>query len=356
MKQSHDTEPNHPVRIFRQGASHTLELNRPRAFNSLDPETVHLLHERLREAREDESCRFVIICGAGERGFCAGGDIKHMARRMQEGRLQGVLDFLAAEYAMDHAVHRFPKPVVVLAHGVTMGGGIGIAAGADAVVATKSTRMAMPESRIGFFPDVGATGWLFAKCPPGYPEFLGLTGYELRGSDSVRLGLATHLVEQESLPDMLDRLQQLDPGRLPSDTQALRALLAGELERFADHEIPVAPDLDAWVREYFAGQQSVQAVRDGLASCSLQQDLCRFVFSEFTSRSPTALVLTLFLLRRNEKRPLEEVFEADLQAARFMLSHHDFLEGVRARLLDKDNDPKWDPAEIEAVDLQGLDL
>jgi enoyl-CoA hydratase/carnithine racemase len=257
---------------------------------------------------------------------------------------------------MDRAVHRFPKPVVVLAHGVTMGGGIGIAAGADAVVATKSTRMAMPESRIGFFPDVGATGWLFAKCPVGYPEFLGLTGYEVRGGDCVRLGLATHLVGQESLLDLLDRLQQLDPGRLPSDPQALRAFLAGELERFADHEIPAAPDLDAWVREYFAGQQSVQAVRDGLASCSLQQDLCRFVFSEFTSRSPTALVLTLFLLRRNEKRPLEEVFEADLQAARFMLSHHDFLEGVRARLLDKDNDPKWDPAEIEAVDLQGLDL
>jgi enoyl-CoA hydratase/carnithine racemase len=183
-----------------------------------------------------------------------------------------------------------------------------------------------------------------------------LTGYEVRGGDCVRLGLATHLVGQESLLDLLDRLQQLDPGRLPSDPQALRAFLAGELERFADHEIPAAPDLDAWVREYFAGQQSVQAVRDGLASCSLQQDLCRFVFSEFTSRSPTALVLTLFLLRRNEKRPLEEVFEADLQAARFMLSHHDFLEGVRARLLDKDNDPKWDPAEIEAVDLQGLDL
>ncbi len=350
------SSPGEPVRVWRSAAAYTLELDRPQAFNSLDPETVRLMRHQLREAAQDEGCRLVILCGAGEKGFCAGGDIKYMARRMQEQRLGEVLDFLAAEYEMDLTVHRFPKPVVVLAHGVTMGGGIGISAGADAVVATESTRMAMPESRIGFFPDVGATGWLFDKCPPGYPEFLGLTGYEVRGRECVRLGLASHLVPQQDLGALRDRLQSLDPDSLPQDPLQLRNSLYALLDRFSSRHLPQNPELDAWVRDYFAGQHSVQAVRDSLSSCSRKQELCGFVFSEFGSRSPTALALTLLLLRRNERRSLEEVFAADLKAARFMLQHRDFLEGVRARLLDKDNEPRWDPADLEAVDLEGLDL
>ena len=121
----------------------------------------------------------MVICGAGDRGFCAGGDLKELTRAVQAGAVHLADQFFHDEYALDLMLHQCPKPVVVLAHGITMGGGLGLAAGADIVVATETTRMAMPETRIGFFPDVGGTGWLFTKCPPGYPEYLALTGYEL---------------------------------------------------------------------------------------------------------------------------------------------------------------------------------
>ena len=123
----------------------------------------------------------MVICGAGDRGFCAGGDLKELTRAVQAGAVHLADQFFREEYALDLMIHQCPKPVVVLAHGITMGGGLGLAAGADLVVATEATRMAMPETRIGFFPDVGGTGWLFTKCPPGYPEYLALTGYELAG-------------------------------------------------------------------------------------------------------------------------------------------------------------------------------
>ena len=145
----------------------TIVLNRPEALNSLSYEMITLIRKAVEQAAADETVRLLLFYGIGERGFCAGGDIKAMARDVREGRVERALHFLAEEYALDLAIHRYPKPVVVLADGITMGGGLGLTAGADFVLATERTRMAMPETRIGFFPDVGATGWLFVKCPPG---------------------------------------------------------------------------------------------------------------------------------------------------------------------------------------------
>src|SRR5512143_199897 len=183
-----------PVLIRRVAGLTTVTLNRPRVLNTLNPETVRRLTQALEKARADASVRLVLLTGAGERAFCAGGDLKELYGEIKAGDYRRALAFFPEEYGLDLMTHRYPKPVVVLAHGITMGGGLGLAAGADLVVATESTRMAMPETRIGFFPDVGATGWLFRKCPPGYPEYLALTGYEVVGPECVRLGLATHLV------------------------------------------------------------------------------------------------------------------------------------------------------------------
>lgn len=329
----------------------TLKLNRPEALNTLNREMVLQLHQALTQAAEDDTCRCVILCGSGEKGFCAGGDIKAMASDVREGRRDQVLEFLEQEYALDLFIHEMTTPVIVLAQGVCMGGGLGLAAGADFVVADETTRMSMPESRIGFFPDVGATGWLFAKCPPGYPEFLGLTGYELRGMECVRAGLATHCLTGGSLLDLHEELVSLDPNNLPEDPLQLRSLLLQSVEQRAVRATTADVAMDSWVETFFAGADSVSAIRASLQACSLEHDLCRFVFSEFAARSPTSLVLTLQLLRRNQGRAMAEVFEADLRAAEFMLSHPDFLEGVRARLLDKDNQPQWVPSKIEDVDL-----
>jgi enoyl-CoA hydratase/carnithine racemase len=341
-------DPAPPVLITKNGLVQTIVLNRPGVLNSLSSEMIALIRKTVERAAEDETVGLLLFYGAGERGFCAGGDIKAMARDVREGRLNKALHFLAEEYALDLALHRFPKSVVILADGITMGGGLGLAAGADLVVATERTRMALPETRIGFFPDVGATGWLFEKCPPGYPEYLGLTGYEVQGPECVRLGLATRLVLSGDLPGLIERLKNL-PAGLPRDKAEALGKITAAIEPLIIEDIPPKPEMDDWVRATLAGKDSIPDLLEDLRQCSLFSDLCQGIFQRLSERSPTALTVTLQLLRHNQGRPLEEVFEMDLKASRFLLNHPDYLEGVRARLIDKDDRPQWRPDRLEDV-------
>ncbi|MFH1489133.1 MAG: enoyl-CoA hydratase/isomerase family protein, partial [Pseudomonadota bacterium] len=236
-----------PVLVKRRKNMISIVLNRPEALNSLNHEMVGLLREALDEAREDRSIRAVFFHGAGDRGFCAGGDVKAMARDVGEGNIKKCLQFLEAEYALDFEIHCFPKPVIVLADGITMGGGLGLSAGADIVFATDRTRTAMPETRLGFFPDVGATGWMHDKCPPGYPEYLGLTGYETAGAECVRVGLATHLIATQNLPRIPEMLESLSPELSQEKPDALKQIIA-LLYPFINKDIPRRPGMDDWVR------------------------------------------------------------------------------------------------------------
>jgi enoyl-CoA hydratase len=328
-------------------------LNRPRVLNSLNTEMLRLIGRALDEAERDDSIGFVVLSGTGEKGFCAGGDIKALAMAAKSRQLWEDYEFFDAEYALDLRICRFPKPVVVLADGITMGGGLGLSAGADAVVATERTRMAMPESRIGLFPDVGATGWLFKKCPEGYPEFLALTGYELGGGECVRLGLATHLCPFDRMPGVLRMLEDHSEP-LPRERKDAAERLIRHLSSSLSMDSPPNPEMDEWVKTYFHGQDSILRIMEALSTCRSQGQLCAAFFSQLGERSPTSLVLTLHLLRHNEGRAMEEVYAVDSRAARFMVAHHDFLEGVRARIIDKDDKPQWRPQRIEDVDLTSI--
>lgn len=325
-----------------------LVLNRPRVLNTLNREMIRLLARGLGEALAAPDVRLVVISGAGDRGFCAGGDLKELTRAVQAGEVHLADQFFREEYDLDLMIHQSPKPVVVLAHGITMGGGLGLAAGADLVVATEATRMAMPETRIGFFPDVGGTGWLFIKCPPGYPEYLALTGYELLGAECVRLGLATHLLDSARLPELRQALNNC-AGALPANKPGAVAHLQRVLAPFARRDMVPDPDLDAWVAARFAGKQTLQEIVAALNACSRELKLCEEVRRRLGERSPTALAVTLQLLRANESRPLPEVFHREALAAHFMITHPDYLEGIRARIIDKDDRPRWQPATIEAL-------
>ena len=341
------------LRVKRKGFVMTITLNRPEALNTLNLEAVRRIRRAMDEGAASDGVRLILLRGAGGRAFCAGGDIKFMSQAVRDKDVDRALRFLREEYDLDLLICGFPKPVVVMAHGITMGGGLGLAAGADLVVATEQTRMAMPETRIGFFPDVGATGWMFAKCPPGFPEFLGLTGYEMRGAECVRLGFADCLLPSAQLDDAIAVIEGAGPG-LPHEkdraTKEIRALL----EPVTLNDIPSNPDMDQWVREYFKGKTSIPELLNDLRQCSIQGNLCDGVFASLSERSPTGIVLTLGLLRHNERRPMESVYQTDIEAARFMLTHHDFAEGVRARLLDKDDNPQWRPSRFE--DVGPLDL
>jgi len=343
--------------VLVQGHPHFrgLVLNRPRGLNTLTREMVGLLKSALEEARAAPEVRLVLLWGAGDKGFCAGGDLKGLARTVREGDIDEVARFFKEEYALDLMLHEFPKPVVALVDGITMGGGLGLAAGAGLIVATERTRMAMPETRIGFFPDVGATGWLFNRCPPGYPEFLALTGYELLGGECVRIGLATHLVKSARLGELRAWLEKSAAGLSPEKEEALKELQS-RIKPLAEAPPSPQPEMDAWVAEHFAGQASLAEITASLARCRVGLKFCADVFQRLSERSPTALSLTLRMLRANEGRPLVEVFAREARAARFMVAHPDYLEGIRARIIDKDDRPRWQPATLEAVQESQWDL
>ena len=201
----------------------------------------------------------------------------------------------------------------------------------------KKTLMAMPETRIGFFPDVGATGWLFSKCPAGYPEFLGLTGYRLDGPECLRLGLASHMVIDDMLPDFMKELEQLSE-KVPADRSKAVQLLYSAFKSLTDNKYMLNPEMDEWVRTCFSGKGSVNEI---LSGCGQHKELSEEALTKLSENSPTALALTLSLLRRNEKRTIEDVYIQELKAARFMINHPDYAEGIRARLVDKDNKPVW---------------
>jgi len=236
-----------------------------------------------------------------------------------------------------------------------MGGGLGLSSGADIILATERTSSAMPETRIGFFPDVGATGWMFDKCPPGYPEYLGLTGYEMIGSECVRVGFATHLTASKDLPLIIKLLENNSKGLSKEKSEAVKQIIT-LLEPFLMKDIPNKLDMDQWVKTYFDGKTSMTSMLEDLRECSIFNDLCDGVFNRLSERSPSALMVTLKLLRHNRGQAIEDVFQSDLKAARFILSHPDFLEGVRARLVDKDDLPQWQPDSIEKVKRIDLEL
>lgn len=343
------------VLVHRHTRMMSIVLNRPRVLNSLDLEMIRFIDEALDEVESDERFQFVLLYGAGDRGFCAGGDIKALAQAVQQNVSIPADQILGEEYDLCLRLHRFPKPVIVLADGITMGAGLGLAAAGDILVATERTRMAMPETRIGFFPDVGATGWMFSKCPRGYPEYLGLTGYEMVGAEALRLGLATHLLKSERMSELIAALERHSASLSGSRAQAAEDLLT-EIDHFFDKGTSAKPEMDEWVATYFSGKSSMVEIMESLRQCTIQINLCDGVFNRLAERSPTAVVLTLQLLRHNEGRPIEEVFQADLKAATFIVAHPDYVEGVRARLVDKDDNPQWQPKTIEEVGTLDVNL
>jgi len=325
-------------------------LNRPEAINSLTEEMLDDIDAQLDIAESDPGCRFVLFSSVTTRGFCAGGDMKILAGFGAEKQFDKVDSFFQKEYGLDLRLHLFPKPVVVIADGITMGGGLGITAGAGIRIATERTRMAMPETRIGFFPDVGSTGWMFGRCPKGYPEYLGLTGYDMQGAECVRLGFASHYVKSPDLSGVIDMLEGMEL-RGGMDRKSLERDILDKISVCLDVNIPKHQDLDAWVEKYFAGRSDINDILASLRQCHEQQAHCDEVFAHIAERSPTALVLALKLMRHNEGRPIRDVFATELRAAEYITRHPDYVEGVRARLVDKDNQPKWRPDRIDLVDV-----
>jgi enoyl-CoA hydratase/carnithine racemase len=319
-------------------------LNRPAALNALSFDMVSELTAVLRGCATDAAVRAVLIQGAGDRAFCAGGDIRALYESVKNsGSLHH--EFFAAEYPLDYLLHSYPKPYVALMDGITMGGGMGIAQGSRLRVVGERTRIAMPEVGIGLFPDVGGSFFL-SRLPGALGGYLALTGIQIRGADALYTRLADVYLMPEAVTSLERRLHELHWSDAPStDVRGLVHSLAAQGLATASLSL-LRPAIDT----HF-GHASVPAI---LASLDAENRPEFAGWAETTAklmrtRSPTMLCVTLRQLQRGRTMSLADCLRMELGMVQHCLAQGDFLEGVRALIIDKDTAPKWAPSRLEDV-------
>lgn len=326
------------VRARSRGGLGRLTLDRPEALNAIDLGMVETLQDALDAWRDDADVQVVLLDGAGERGFCAGGDVRGLYDQLVAGDAESAVAFFRAEYALDATIAEYPKPVVALADGITMGGGIGLAGHAAVRVVTERSRLAMPETRIGFTPDVGGT-WLLGRAPGRLGEYLGLTGASMDAADAIHAGFADHLVPSENLDGLRDALEtRADPSG------------PAELVLLFD-ETPAPSALEAarpWIDDAFAADD-VAGILERLRA--RPEPDAAAAADTIETLSPTAVSVTLSAVRRARRLPslraaLAQEYGLVLW---FAATQPDLREGIRAQLVDKDRSPRWSPATIADV-------
>jgi enoyl-CoA hydratase/carnithine racemase len=305
----------------------------------------------LRSALEQFACdsniNAVLVRGAGEKAFCAGGDIRAIYESYQNADSLH-RDFFVTEYPLDYLMHSFPKPYIALIDGIVMGGGMGIAQGSRMRIVGERTRMAMPEVAIGFFPDVGASYFL-SRLEGSLGAYLALTGVQIRAADALYAGLADAYLPRAGV-DALDlELNALVwPGARSEDGAAIAALV----QKLAGPDLPVAPlaQFRAAIDEHFAAS-SIPSLLSSLEAESRPQFLewARTTLDLINTRSPTMLAVTLEQLRRGKSLTLAQCLRMELGMVRQSFIQGDFIEGVRAMIIDKDNAPLWRPPHIDDV-------
>ncbi|MCE4027706.1 enoyl-CoA hydratase/isomerase family protein [Microbacterium sp. Au-Mic1] len=337
------------VLVRTEGALGWITLNRPRALNALNVGMIRVVHAALDAWRDDSDVEIVYIDGAGERGLCAGGDVRELHRQITAGRSADTVEFFREEYAMNAAIAEYPKPIVAIADGITMGGGIGVAGHAAIRVVTERSQLAMPEVRIGFTPDVGGT-WLLGRAPGRLGEFLALTAGTMNGSDALYAGFADFWVPSERLDALRDALAHRADPTGPSEIVML----------FDETPDPSPLSMQrAWIDEAFSAGTVPEIIADLRAVASsgavegeeTPQPLgptAADTADLLESLAPTALVVTLDAVR--EARAMESVRDAlagEYRRVLWFVHHHpDLVEGIRAQLVDKDRDPHWDPQTL----------
>ena len=319
------------VLLRHDGGLGRIVLNRPRVINALTHAMVERIDSALSAWETDDDVRAVVISGAGERGLCAGGDIRGFHADASSGSTAS-LDFWRAEYALNARIARYPKPYVAIMVGIVMGGGVGVSAHGGVRVVTERTRLAMPEVGIGLVPDVGGT-YLLSRAPGELGTHLALTASSIGAGDAIACGLADHFVPSDRLPDFLDALAvDVDDAVRAFGRTAPPADLPGERE---------------WIDRCYSAdtvEEVVERLRDfGSPEAKEAVEL-------ILGKSPTALKVTLRSLRRaRDLATVEQVLAQEYRVSTACLRSPDLVEGIRAQVIDKDRTPHWNPLTLEEV-------
>ncbi|XP_051478927.1 3-hydroxyisobutyryl-CoA hydrolase, mitochondrial isoform X3 [Apus apus] len=301
LKMSKHTDLTGEVLLEKKGGAGIITLNRPKALNALNHSMIQQIYPQIKTWEQDPETFLIIIKGTGGKAFCAGGDIRAITDAGKAGdRL--AQDFFRGEYTLNNAIGTCRKPYVALIDGITMGGGVGLSVHGHFRVATEKTLFAMPETAIGLFPDVGG-GYFLPRLSGKMGYYLALTGFRLKGRDVLKAGIATHFVESEKLP------------ALEKDLIALKS-------------------------------PSKENIADLLNSYHVKT---------ISKMSPTSLKITLRQLREGASMSLQDVLTMEYRLSQACMKGHDFYEGVRAVLVDKDHSPRWKPAALEEVSDEFVD-
>ncbi|MFD8144694.1 enoyl-CoA hydratase/isomerase family protein [Streptomyces sp. NPDC059708] len=326
--------PSHDDHVLTtaEGRAAYLTLNRPKALNALSHPMVLRIEQALTAWAADPAVGMVVIRGAGDRGLCAGGDIRAIHEDARTGGT-ATSDFWRDEYRLNALIARYPKPYVALMDGIVMGGGVGVSAHGSVRIVTERSEVAMPETGIGFVPDVGGTH-LLSLAPGELGTHLALTGAPVGAADALLCGLADHFVPAAALPALAAELA----------VEPVHAVLERHVAQPPAGELASAR---AWIDHCYAAGTAEEIVTR-LLSCGVPD--AKAAAQTLLSKSPTAVKVTLASLRRARRLgPLERVLEQEYRVSCAALSSPDLVEGIRAQVIDKDRTPRWSPATLEEV-------
>lgn len=352
IKELPGDETNDVVFESRYGLR-TILLNRPKKLNSLNGSMIRKIVPRMIEWEKSDMANVVVLKGAGEKSLCAGGDVAALAKDNQESAdgWKKSADYFGLEYQLDHYIATYKKPYISFMDGITMGGGVGLSIHAPFRIATEKTVFAMPETTIGFFPDVGASFFL-PRMNGAVGTYLALTSERLTGANVFYSGIATHYLHSTSLPDLESRLAELrfqDSDSLSDRAAVINATLE-EFSTGLPHDLEM--QLSGEIRRAIDRCFSKNNIADVIAALEKEEGVtaewAKKQLDTLQKRSPTAVHVTLRQMRVGGQWDMLETFQKEHQIASKFMQHHDFTEGVTALLVRKEK-PKWEPASLDAI-------
>lgn len=315
-----------------------ITLNRPKQLNSLNLSMAKQMYGFLEEIQKDDSIKAVVVKGAGDSAFCAGGDVKSIREFCLKGQQDKAMEFFREEYKLDFKIANFTKPYLALINGVTMGGGVGLSVHGRYRIATEKTLFAMPETAIGFIPDVGGSYFL-PRLKGNIGLYLALTGNRLKGEDVKRTGIATHFIRASDLAHLEEKIFKSNDLSYQSIDKILESICEDVQGEYASEKISKIFQLNRTIEEII---NELEADNSEWSNKQL---------ALLSKMSPTSLKITLKQLQLGQCLNLKEAFELEHQLCmRFTSFNSDFLEGVRCVLVDKGDKPKWNPSSLKEID------